>query len=135
MAEEWEGGHCATQYKFFDPHRPVPKKAIDSFLATSEPTQYTSRLIINTGGAIQRNALRTLEASPKPCRVLDASELDSWEVDWLRYVDDPESLEFPARKPYMPHPYQQDAVDAVCEGFKGQDRGQLSCPVVRGRRQ
>ena len=84
VAEERSGGLCAIQCKFFDPHRPVPKKAIDSFLARSEPMQYTSRLIINTGGAIQRNALKVLQASPKPCRVLDASELNGWNVDWLR---------------------------------------------------
>jgi len=86
VAEEREGGLCAIQCKFFDPHRPVPKKAIDSFLARSEPMQYTSRLIINTGGAIQRNALKVLQASPKPCRVLDASELNGWNVDWLRHL-------------------------------------------------
>ena len=54
--------------------------------------------------AIQRHALRTLEASPKPCRVLDASELDSWDVDWLAYVDNPESLEFQAAHPMRHSP-------------------------------
>ncbi len=133
VAEEREGGLCAIQCKFFDPHRPVPKKAIDSFLAKSEPMQYTSRLIINTGGAIQRNALKVLQASPKPCRVLDASELNSWDVDWLRYVDDPENLEFRTREPYTPHPYQQEAVDKVCEGFAVHDRGQLLLPCGTGK--
>ena len=133
VAEEREGGLCAIQCKFFDPHRPVPKKDIDSFLAKSEPLQYTSRLIINTGGAIQRNALRTLQASPKPCRVLDASELNGWDVDWLQYVDEPENLEFRAREPYTPHPYQQEAVDRVCEGFAAQDRGQLILPCGTGK--
>ena len=51
VAEEREGGFCAIQCKFFDPHRPVPKKAVDSFLAKSEPTQYTSRRIIPVGGS------------------------------------------------------------------------------------
>ncbi len=37
VAEEREGRLCAIQCKFFDPHRPVPKSAIDSFLAASEP--------------------------------------------------------------------------------------------------
>ena len=133
VAAEREGGLCAIQCKFFDPHRPVPKKAIDSFMAASEPTQYTARLIINTGGAIQRNALRTLEASPKPCRVLDASELDQWAVDWLAYVDNPEGLEFQARAPYTPFPYQQEAMDAVCTGWETHDRGQLILPCGTGK--
>ena len=133
VAEEREGGLCAIQCKFFDPHRPVPKKAIDSFLAKSEPPQYTSRLIVNTGGAIQRNALKVLQDSPKPCRVLDASELNGWDVDWLRYVDEPENLEFRTREPYTPHPYQQEAVDKVYEGFATHDRGQLILPCGTGK--
>lgn len=128
MAEEREGGLCAIQCKFFDPHRPVPKRAIDSFMAASEPVQYTSRLIVNTGGSIQKNALRTLEASPKPCQVLDAAELNGWDVDWLRHVDDPAGLEFEEHEPYTPHPYQQEAIDKVCEGFAAHDRGQLILP-------
>ena len=133
VAAEREGGLCAIQCKFFDPHRPVPKSAIDSFMAASEPTQYTARLIINTGGAIQRNALRTLQASPKPCRVLDASELDQWDVDWLAYVDNPEGLEFQARARYTPFPYQQEAIDAVCTGLETHDRGQLILPCGTGK--
>ena len=74
VAEEREDGLCAIQCKFFDPHRLVPSSGINSFLAKSEPPQYTSRFIINTGGSIQRNTLRLLEDSPKPCRVLDAAE-------------------------------------------------------------
>ena len=133
VAEEQERGLCAIQCKFFDPHRPVPKRAIDSFMAASEPTQYTSRLIINTGGSIQRNALRTLEASPKPCRVLSAADLDGWDVDWVQYVDDPESLRFAPREPYTPHPFQQEAIDAVCAGFQDQERGQLILPCGTGK--
>ena len=53
VAEE-EGGLCAIQCKFFDPHHPVPKKAIDSFMSASEPAHFTSRLIVNTGGPIQK---------------------------------------------------------------------------------
>ena len=133
VAEEREGGLCAIQCKFFDPHRPVPKKDIDAFLAKSEPARYTSRLIINTGGSIQRNALRTLQDSPKPCRVLDASELNGWDVDWLRHVDDPEGLEFRTREPYTLHSYQKEAVDKVCEGLAVHDRGQLILPCGTGK--
>ncbi len=111
----------------------MPKKAIDSFMAKSESAQYTSSLIIDTSGAIQRNALRTLGASPKTCRVLDALELDSWDVDWLAYVDDPEYLEFQTCEPYTSHPYQQEAIDKVCVGFETYDRGQLILPCGTGK--
>ena len=133
VAEEEDGGFCAIQCKFFDPHRPVPKKAIDSFMSASEPGQFTSRLIVNTGGPIQKNALKTLEASPKPCKVLDRAELDSWDVDWMEFVDDPESLQFQAREPYTPHSYQNKAVAKVLDGFQEHDRGQLVLPCGTGK--
>ncbi len=132
VAEE-EEGLCAIQCKFFDPHRPVPKGGIDSFMSKSEPAHFTSRLIVNTGGPIQKNALKTLQASPKPCRVLDRAELDSWDVDWWQYVNDPESLHFQAREPYTPHPYQKDAVEQVLAGFDDHDRGQLVLPCGTGK--
>ena len=133
VAEEREGGLCAIQCKFFDPHNPVPKKDIDSFMSASEPSHFTSRLIVNTGGSIQKNALKTLQASPKPCRVLDKAELDGWDVDWWQYVDDPEGLQFQAREPYTPHPYQKDAVKQVLAGFQEHDRGQLVLPCGTGK--
>ena len=132
VAEE-EEGLCAIQCKFFDPHRPVPKSGIDSFMSESEPPHFTSRLIVNTGGPIQKNALKTLQASPKPCRVLDRAELDSWDVDWWQYVNDPESLQFQARERYTPHPYQKDAVEKVLAGFQEHDRGQLILPCGTGK--
>ena len=133
VAEERDGGLCAIQCKFFDPHRPVPRKAIDSFMVKSEPAQYTSRLIINTGGRIQGNTLKALQAVSKIPRVLDASELDQWDVDWLAYVDNPDDVVIPGRKLYTPHPYQQEAMDAVCEGLETHDRGQLILPCGTGK--
>ena len=133
VAEEREGGLCAIQCKFFDPHNPVPKKDIDSFMSASEPSHFTSRLIVNTGGSIRKNALKTLEASPKPCRVLDKAELDAWDVDWWQYVNDPEGLQFQARDPYTPHPYQKDAVKQVLAGFEEHARGQLILPCGTGK--
>ncbi len=133
VAEEREGGLCAIQCKFFHPHHPVSKKAIDSFLTASEPARFTARMIINTGGPIQKNALRTLEKLDKKPRVLDTRELDAWDVNWLQYVDDPASLRFRPRVPYTPHPYQQAALEAVCAGFTQHDRGQLILPCGTGK--
>ena len=133
LVAEDEEGLCAIQCKFFDPLRPVPKSGIDSFMSKSEPDHFTSRLIVNTGGPIQKNALKTLEASPKPCRVLDRAELDGWDVDWWQYVNDPEGLQFQAREPYTPHPYQKDAVEQVLAGFQKHDRGQLILPCGTGK--
>ena len=133
VAEEEEGGLCAIQCKFFDPHRAVQKKDIDSFMSASEPSHFTSRLIVNTGGSIQKTALKVLDASPKSCRVLDKAELDGWDVDWWQYVDDPEGLQFQARARYTPHSYQKKAIEQVQAGFEEHDRGQLILPCGTGK--
>ena len=132
VAEE-EEGLCAIQCKFFDPRSPVPKKEIDSFISASDEPRFTSRMVINTGGEIRGNTLKTLQKGSKPCRVLDRAELDAWDVDWWQYVNDPEGLQFQARDPYTPHPYQEDAVKDVLAKFKEHDRGQLVLPCGTGK--
>ncbi len=133
VAEEEEGGLCAIQCKFFDPHRPVPKREIDSFISASDNPKFTSRMIVNTGGPIRGNTLRTLDNGSKHCRVLDGEDLNGWDVDWWKYVNDPDNLQFPAREPYTPHPYQKDAIERVLAGFQEHDRGQLVLPCGTGK--
>ena len=133
VAEEAEGGLCAIQCKFYAPDTPVPRDAIDSLIAASEDDRFTSRMFINTGGEIRGNALRRLNDSPKHCRVLDATELDAWDVDWREFVDDPGGLTFKSDLLFTPHPYQNEAVEAVCTGFESQDRGQLILPCGTGK--
>ena len=136
VAKEREGGYCAIQCKFFDPHRPVPKKDIDSFMAASEPLQFTSRLIVNTGGSISEAMhLRTTGGIAQTLpRAANAAELDSWDVDWLCHVDNPEGLgSFRPANPTHRYPYQQAAIDKVCEGFADHDRGQLLLPCGTGK--
>lgn len=133
VAEEAEGGLCAIQCKFYASDTPVPREAIDSLIAASEDDRFTSRMFINTGGEIRGNALRRLNDSPKHCRVLDATELDAWDVDWREFVDDPDSLTFKSDLLFTPHPYQNEAVDAVCAGFESDDRGQLILPCGTGK--
>ena len=54
-------------------------------------------------------------------------------MDWWQYVNDPEGLQFQARDPYTPHPYQKDAVKQVMAGFQEHDRGQLILPCGTGK--
>ena len=65
--------------------------------------------------------------------MLDQAELDGWDVDWLQYVDDPEGLQFQAREPYTPHPYQKKAIEQVLAGFQEHARGQLILPCGTGK--
>ena len=133
VARERDGGHCAIQCKFFAPDRPVPKSQIDKFISASDRETFTSRLIVNTGGVVRRNTLKTLEQLKTPCRVLELADLAAWPVDdWRDFVEEPERLDF-TRTRYTPFPYQQEAVDAVVQGFRQHDRGQLILPCGTGK--
>ena len=132
VAQERDGGYCAIQCKFFASTSPVPKKQIDSFLAASERHPFTARLIVNTGGPIQGNTLKTLQNKLIPCRVLEQADLAAWPIDWMQFVERPEALQF-ARKHFEPYPYQQDAIDDVIKGFERHDRGQLILPCGTGK--
>ena len=133
VARERDGGHCAIQCKFFAPDRPVPKSAIDKFIAASDREVFTSRLIVNTGGVVRSNTLKTLEKLRTPCRVLELADLAAWPVDdWRDFIEEPERLDF-NRIRYSPYPYQREAVEAVAEGFRHHDRGQLILPCGTGK--
>ena len=118
--------------------RPPPSRAqrrpSTPLCRQSEPEQFTSRLIVNTGGSIQKNALKTLEASPKPCRVLDQAELDGWDVDWLAVrgrsgepaVSGPRTLHAPSLS-------ERCRRNKCWTGFEEQDRGQLILPCGTGK--
>ena len=135
VAEEPDGGLCAIQCKFYAPDAPVPKSAIDSFLTASTPEPFTSRILVNTGATLAGHALRTLEANAKVkhCRVLGVDDLNGWPVDWLQYVDDPESLRLDPPELYEPRPFQSEAIDAVCTEFETHDRGKLILPCGTGK--
>ena len=134
VAEEaQDGGLCAIQCKFYAADRAVPKGAIDSFMSASEPAQFTSRLLVNTGQPLRHHALRVLLDSPKPCKVLDRNQLAGWDVDWSRYVDRPADLQFNAVDRHRPYPYQREAIDHVRQGFAEHARGQLVLPCGTGK--
>ena len=133
VARERDGGHCAIQCKFFASDRPVPKSQIDKFISASDRETFTSRIIVNTGGVVRRNTLKTLEQLKTPCRVLELADLAAWPVDdWRDFVEEPERLDF-TRTRYTPFPYQQEAVAAVVQGFRQHDRGQLILPCGTGK--
>ncbi|MDE0670440.1 MAG: hypothetical protein OXH72_01665 [Caldilineaceae bacterium] len=92
------------------------------------PTQHISRLSINTDGAIQHKALGTLQASPKP----DTAELNGWDMDWLRYVDNPENLGFRTRGPYT-SPASRKPWTRCVRVLSPVNRGQLILPCGAGK--
>lgn len=80
MAKEQEGGYCAIQCKLSVPHRPVPKRAIDSFIAASQPSRCTSRPIVNDPNTwfadnpaeLVLHLRRLVHVSAETARIVDA---------------------------------------------------------------
>ena len=54
-------------------------------------------------------------------------------MDWLQHVDDPDSLRLDSPAHFDRHPYQTEAIDAVCAGFEAHDRGKLILPCGTGK--
>ena len=129
VAQQHDGKEWAIQCKDY-PTTKVTTAGINSFLAAS--AGFDCRLFVSTSkGALPKVGWRKLQKAPN-CRVLTHGDLDAWPVDWAEFVDEPQSLVF-EETVYEPHPYQQDAVDAITEGFAEGRRGKLILPCGTGK--
>lgn len=113
------------------------------YSTTSIKTQHINNFLGSAGGFHSRIFVSTSK-KPLPkvgwkhlnkarnCRVLTHGDLDRWQVDWAQFVDEPEALVF--KDPvYDPHPYQQEAVEAIERGFEVHERGKLILPCGTGK--
>lgn len=76
------GGLCAIQCKFYGDDRQISTEAVDSFLAASGRAGFTHRILMHTGGSIQRHGANKLRNAHPPCEVFDIAEMGRWDVDW-----------------------------------------------------
>ena len=60
VAQKHNGGFCAIQCKCYEETTRISKPAIDSFISASASEIFTSRILVNTGGELGENALRTI---------------------------------------------------------------------------
>ena len=129
VARQHDGKRWAVQCKDY-PTAKVTTAGVNSFLAAS--AGFDCRLVVSTSkGPIPQAGWWNLAKAPN-CRVLTHGDLDAWPVDWAEFVDEPDSLVF-EETVYEPHPYQQDAVDAIAEGFAEARRGKLILPCGTGK--
>ncbi len=131
VAEEVDGGLCAIQCKFYESHKEIPAKDVDSFLAASEG-RFASRILIATG-ELSKRGWQHVESADPHCEVLSAADMDSWVTDWRLYIDNPDNVQVDGLARHEPRPDQLEALDAIDEGFKRSDRGQLIWPCGTGK--
>ncbi len=132
VASERQGGWCAIQCKFFDPHYNVQKSDIDSFFTASGKHPFTSRLIVSTTDKWSGHAEEALADQQIPTNRIGLADLADSRIDWSRVVPERlDSLFLRSRKTLLPH--QQEAVSNVLAGFQTVDRGKLVMACGTGK--
>ena len=134
VAEQTEsagGGLCAIQTKAHMEAR-IDKKAVDSFISASAGSAFSARLLVLTAPMTAQARTMVERAVPR-CEVLHRSDLESWPVNWVECLDDPERLRFAPRARHTPKPFQREAVARVLRGFEEHDRGRLVLPCGTGK--
>nr|WP_246297204.1 type ISP restriction/modification enzyme [Janibacter cremeus] len=127
------GGWCAIQCKFYDPQHHVSKKDIDSFLAASAKSQYTSRMMFSTAKDWGPTAEKQLDGLTVPVTRIGVSDLLESKVDWSQ-IDwqDPQQY-LPTTGKHELRPHQKKAKQAVMDGLLEHDRGQLIMACGTGK--
>ena len=127
------GGWCAIQCKFYDPQHHVSKKDIDSFLAASAKTQFSSRIMFSTAKDWGPTAEKQLDGLTVPVTRIGISDLLESKVDWgqVDWHSPQQFLPTTGKKSLRPH--QKKAKQAVVEGLQEHDRGQLIMACGTGK--
>ena len=132
VAEEGEGEYCAIQCKCYSDTTAIQKKHIDSFIAESNRTPYTSRIIVDTGSKWGPNALKAIEGLNPECQVIHHSDLARSQFQWPDLIrQQPEELK--RQEPYTLRGHQTEAFDSVIKGFEKSDSGKLIMACGTGK--
>jgi superfamily II DNA or RNA helicase len=125
------GEHWAVQAKCYAPEHDITKHDVDKFLSESNRPIIQRRLLIATTNRIGDNAKQVCDAQEKPViRFL----LSDFERASLEYPANFAALPQAKRKaPPQPRDHQNEARDAVVQGFRTADRGQLIMACGTGK--
>jgi len=127
------GGWCAIQCKFYEPTHHMAKKDIDSFIAASASSRFTSRMLFSTAKDWGPTVEQQLEHLSVPITRIGVNDLLESKVDWhtIDWKNPPQFLPTTGKKTLRPH--QKDAKEHVLAGFTEHDRGQLIMACGTGK--
>ena len=133
VAKKHDGTYCAIQCKCYAEDTRVSKPHIDSFISASASEIFTSRILVNTGGELGENALRTIEPLGEKFRIIRFRDLENSPFEWPDLsLQEPEQLTYKQRKFHLKD-HQQEAFDDVINGFKDHNRGKLIMACGTGK--
>ena len=122
-------GYCAIQCKFYE--TPVAMSDLGNFITLSGKGGFTRRLIVATA-PLTKNAAAALDGQTIPVNLITLEDLEAAPVDWTQLsAGDPDKLTLLPKK--SPRPHQQEALDAVAQGFSTHDRGKLIMACGTGK--
>ena len=133
VAKKHDDTYCAIQCKCYAEDTRVSKPHIDSFISASASEIFTSRILVNTGGELGENALRTIEPLGNKFRIIRFRDLENSPFEWPDLsLQDPAELTYKQRR-FSLKDHQQEAFDDVLNGFKEHDRGKLIMACGTGK--
>ena len=133
VAQKHNGEFCAIQCKCYEETTRISKPAIDSFISASASKIFTSRILVNTGGELGENALRTITPLGDKFRIIRFRDLENSHFEWPDLsIQDPQQLTYKQRKFHLKD-HQREAFEDVINGFKTSDRGKLIMACGTGK--
>ncbi|MFL2139942.1 DEAD/DEAH box helicase family protein [Ruoffia sp. FAM 26254] len=123
--ERITGDLVAIQCKYYDPTTTIQKGHIDSFLNELGKKYYASGIIVASSPLWSNNAENALKDRDKKIARIGFEDLINSHIDWSEYSPSKAQAFAPLKPAKKPRPHQEEAIDAVLEGFKEQDRGKL----------
>lgn len=132
--------YTAIQCKFYDENTSVSKEDVDTFLSASGKAfyidgveyRYSDRIIISTTDKWSSNAESVIEGQLPPVTRIRLKDLKESGIDWNSFTLDTISMMQNSAKK-KPRQHQIEAIQAVIDGFKHENRGKLIMACGTGK--
>ena len=125
------GETWAVQAKSYKEEYSITKTDIDKFLSESNRPRIHKRLLMATTNRLGPNAIEVMDGQEK---MVVRFLLDDFKKSGLKYPSTISQLNKPPEKVQLEiRPYQQEAIAAVVNGLKSDDRGQLIMACGTGK--
>ena len=126
-----EEGFAAVQCKFYEEGRKIDKKKLNDFLSVSSKVHFKRRIFIDTSGVSwTKTAHDAMRNQNPPVVTVSIYDLRNSSIDWEKFEKQQKPVQRD-RKDIQDH--QQEALDAVIEGFKKADRGKMIMACGTGK--
>ena len=123
------GKTWAVQAKCFAPEGSIKKSDMDSFISAASDARFQGRVLVSSTDRIGPNADRILKTH-HVVRVL----LEDLRTSQIIFPTSPNDLSSGRNKDVrQPRPHQEEAINAVVEGLKTADRGQVLMACGTGK--